>query len=79
MTGRLYDRRRWRRRSRAFLTRNPMCCMCQQVGKVTLAKLVDHIHPHRDDPVLFWDATNWQSLCGGTRPVQSKRAHGFTG
>ena len=25
--------------------------------------VVDHIRPHRGDPVLFWDEKNWQSLC----------------
>ena len=61
---RLYDLRRWRRASRAFLARNPLCRMCQEIGKATLATLVDHVRPHRDNPVLFWDeAGNWQSLC----------------
>ncbi len=65
MGGRLYDKRAWRRQSRAFLQCNPLCCMCEQVGKVTLATLVDHIKPHGGDPGLFWDQeNNWQSLCG---------------
>ena len=25
--------------------------------------VVDHIRPHRGDPILFWDESNWQSLC----------------
>lgn len=25
--------------------------------------VVDHIRPHRGDPVLFWDENNWQALC----------------
>ena len=61
---RLYDKRRWRRESRLFLQRNPLCRMCQEIGKTTMATLVDHVRPHCDDPVLFWDeAGNWQSLC----------------
>ena len=28
-----------------------------------MATVVDHIQPHRNDPVLFWDVENWQSLC----------------
>ena len=63
MASRLYDLQRWKRRRAAFLRTNPLCCMCQEVGKTTLATLVDHIKPHRGDPVLFWDQTNWQGLC----------------
>ncbi|WP_435645121.1 HNH endonuclease [Butyricicoccus porcorum] len=32
-------------------------------GRYTRATVVDHIVPHRGDPKLFWDQTNWQSLC----------------
>ena len=31
--------------------------------KVVLATVVDHIIPHRGDQRLFWDQTNWESLC----------------
>ena len=60
---RLYDRQRWRRRSRAFLQANPLCVMCTAAGRVTLAQLVDHIVPHKGDEELFWDEANWQPLC----------------
>ena len=64
MMARLYNRRRWRRESRAYLTRNPLCVMCTAVGRTSLATVVDHIVPHRGDPELFWDeANNWQGLC----------------
>ncbi len=61
---RLYDKRRWRRESRRFLQAHPLCRMCEQIGKTTLATVVDHITPHRGDEELFWDkAGNWQGLC----------------
>ena len=60
---RLYDLRRWRRESRAFLRANPLCVMCKALGKTTLATVVDHKTPHRDDEALFWDQDNWQALC----------------
>ncbi len=63
MTGRLYDLRRWRRASRLFLQAHPMCVMCEQVGKATLARVVDHKVPHRGDEELFFDQGNWQGLC----------------
>ena len=38
--------------------------MCEEQGRVTLATVVDHIEPHRDDLELFWDReNNWQGLC----------------
>ena len=63
MAGRLYDRRAWRRRSRQFLQRNPLCRMCEAIGRTELATVVDHIKPHRGNAELFWDQANWQGLC----------------
>ncbi len=61
---RLYDLRRWRRQSRAFLARNPLCKMCDAAGRTTLARVVDHKVPHHGDEALFWDELgNWQGLC----------------
>ena len=63
MTSRLYNRQRWRRRRRAFLQTNSLCRMCQEIGRTTLATIVDHITPHKEDERLFFDEANWQSLC----------------
>ena len=63
MTGRLYDLRRWRRRSRLFLQANPLCKMCEAAGRTSLATLTDHIVPHRGDETLFFDEANFQPLC----------------
>ena len=60
---RLYDTQRWKRARRQFLAAHPLCRMCQEVGRVTLAVLVDHIEPHKGDPDLFWNEANWQPLC----------------
>lgn len=49
---------KWRRLSRLFLRRNPLCVVCG--GPATV---VDHIVPHRGDRALFWDQDNWQSMC----------------
>lgn len=32
-------------------------------GIVEPATVVDHVIPHEGDEVLFWDESNWQSLC----------------
>jgi len=53
----------WRKASAAFLAANPLCRICKEQGKVVLAKEVDHIIPHKGDYDLFWDESNWQTLC----------------
>lgn len=46
-----------------FLTNNPLCRMCREVGTLRKATVVDHIVPHRGNQKLFWDTSNWQPLC----------------
>jgi 5-methylcytosine-specific restriction endonuclease McrA len=53
----------WQKASKAHLREHPLCVMCDRVHRVTAATLVDHIEPHRGDMELFWNRTNWQSLC----------------
>ncbi|WP_159990826.1 HNH endonuclease [Pelistega ratti] len=54
---------KWQRLRLAFLKKNPLCVYCERQGKVTEAKVVDHIVPHQGDQKLFWDQKNWQALC----------------
>ena len=54
---------RWRRESKKFLALHPLCEECLRHGIATPATVVDHIVPHRGDPKLFWDRSNWQALC----------------
>lgn len=54
---------RWQRERLAYLAQHPLCVMCAKQGRVTAANTVDHIIPHKGDPLLMWDQTNWQSLC----------------
>jgi 5-methylcytosine-specific restriction protein A len=37
--------------------------MCERDGRVEAGTVVDHIQPHKGDPVLFWSQANWQTLC----------------
>ena len=53
----------WRKASKAFLQAHPLCVKCREEGKFVKATVVDHIIPHRGDPGLFWDRSNWQPLC----------------
>jgi 5-methylcytosine-specific restriction protein A len=74
VSGRVYDERRgssaqrgygaaWRRARAAHLAEHPLCVECERQGSSVPATVVDHIAPHRGDMALFWDSTNWQSLC----------------
>ena len=40
------------------------------------AQVVDHIIPHRGDPSLMWDESNWQSLC---KPCHDSKTAGEGG
>lgn len=53
----------WDKAAAAFKHQHPLCAMCEQRGRITPAFAVDHIIPHRGDMTLFWDRSNWQSLC----------------
>lgn len=54
---------RWQQARARFLAKHPLCCMCEEEGKVTAATVVDHINPHKGNDALMWDETNWQPLC----------------
>lgn len=57
-----YDSR-WRKARAMFLKTQLLCAKCIEKGRFERATVVDHIVPHRGDPVLFWDESNWQPLC----------------
>lgn len=65
--------RSWQSASRAFLDSNPLCVECLQHGLTAAATDVDHITPHRGDPTLFWDETNWQPLCHSHHSRKTRR------
>ena len=54
---------KWQRLSKAYLRKHPLCVKCMARGRFTAATVVDHIIPHRGDPHLMWDESNWQALC----------------
>lgn len=60
----LYDYR-WQKARKAFLRDHPLCqCPHCDDGRkrVTPSEVVDHRVPHRGDPKIFWDMSNWQAL-----------------
>ncbi|MBV2138562.1 MAG: HNH endonuclease [Candidatus Thiodiazotropha sp. (ex Ctena orbiculata)] len=54
---------KWQKARDAFLKKHPFCFEHAKRGKTVVATVVDHIVPHRNDMKLFWDKSNWQSLC----------------
>jgi 5-methylcytosine-specific restriction protein A len=53
----------WQKARADHLQAFPLCEICQAEGVITAASVVNHRKPHNGDPVLFWDRTNWQSVC----------------
>jgi 5-methylcytosine-specific restriction endonuclease McrA len=62
---------KWQRYRLKFLEANVLCVMCQKLGKVTAATVVDHIVDHRGDQRLFWQRENHQALCKPCHSVKT--------
>lgn len=73
-----YDSR-WRRARRLYLSRHPLCVECERRGRLTPADTVDHVVPHKGDPVLLWDEANWQALCAPCHSRKTAREDGGFG
>ena len=73
-----YDAR-WHRARTAYLSEHPLCVMCEAEGKIVAATIVDHIKAHKGDMVLFWDESNWQSLCLYHNSAKAAREEGAFG
>lgn len=58
----LYRTYKWQKIRNAHITEHPTCVMCEAQGKVTLARVVDHIYPHKGDEAKFYSGP-FQSLC----------------
>lgn len=68
----LYCTARWFALRAQVLNANPLCVACQREGRVTIAKEIDHVIPHRGDERLFWNLGNLAGLCS-THHVQKTR------
>lgn len=62
--------KKWQKARARYLKEHPLCAECLRNGRAVTATVVDHIKPHRGDPILFWDEENWQSLC---KPCHDKK------
>lgn len=69
----LYNSQRWRKLRLFHLNGEPLCRMCADAGLVVSATIVDHIKAHKGDLALFYDQSNWQSLCAPCHNRHAKR------
>lgn len=58
-----YGTSRWRKLSLCFRKLNPLCANCKEHGRITPARLVDHIKPLKTHPELATEWSNLRSLC----------------
>lgn len=72
---------RWRRYSKWFLKRNPLCACtdCAKLPAPLPADVVDHIKPHKGDQVLFWDPKNHQPMAKQCHDRKTVREDGGFG
>ncbi|MFD1777025.1 HNH endonuclease [Paenibacillus rhizophilus] len=70
---------KWRIARARYLRQYPLCVHCEQAGRVTAATVVDHIIAHKGDMELFWDVSNWQSLCASCHGVKTVKEDGGFG
>lgn len=64
---------RWQKASKQYLNSNPLCVECDKTGRTQAATCVDHIKPHKGDTELFWNESNWQSLCDSCHSRKTRR------
>jgi 5-methylcytosine-specific restriction endonuclease McrA len=73
-----YQSERWRKRRRAWLLSNPLCCNCESKGLAVPATVVDHIENDESKMNLtHWLFTNrLQSLCWECHEIKHGRRTG---
>jgi len=70
---------KWQKASKGFLIKHPLCAEHDRRGEVVAATEVDHIVPHKGDITLFWDRSNWQSLCHSCHSTKTASEDGGWG
>lgn len=66
---------RWQQARLNWLSDHPLCVEHMRRGEIVEGTDVDHITPHRGDKKLFWDQTNWQTLCNTCHGYKSGGEH----
>lgn len=62
----------WQQAADAWKKENPLCAECLRHERLTPVYAVDHIKPHRGDKELFWDRSQWQSLCRSCHSIKTR-------
>jgi 5-methylcytosine-specific restriction protein A len=70
---------RWQQYRLRYLARHPLCVECERQGIVEAATDVDHVIPHKGNQRLFWDESNWQSLCSYHHNIKTAKEDGGFG
>jgi 5-methylcytosine-specific restriction protein A len=63
----------WRAVRKQHLAEEPYCRACMQLGRETIAAMVDHIQTIRDAPERRLDPSNLQSLCYPCHNAKTQR------
>jgi 5-methylcytosine-specific restriction endonuclease McrA len=66
----------WQRARLVFLQQHPFCKMCELLGIITVATVVDHRTPHKGNMQLFWSQNNWIPLCASCHSRHKQRIEG---
>ncbi|QDV34031.1 HNH endonuclease signature motif containing protein [Tautonia plasticadhaerens] len=60
---RWYMAKPWRSLRALVLAEEPLCRLCREHGRLTVASHVDHIRPRKERPDLALDRSNLRPLC----------------
>ena len=70
---------RWQKARATYLLSHPLCVHHELNGVIVQATVVDHRVPHKGDWSLFWDTSNWQSLCDKCHNIKTATEDGGFG
>lgn len=75
----LYSTRWWKDRRKEQLTEHPLCAVCEKLGFIRSATVVNHIVPHKGDEDLFYNGA-LESVCKKCHDssIQSQERRGFS-
>lgn len=63
---------KWQIVSKDYLSKHPWCEDCLAKGIYTAATEVHHKKKHKGNAKLFWDRSNWMSLCHRCHSIRTR-------
>ena len=72
---------KWDEARKSFLAKHPRCECPDHKDRADAPKadVVDHITPHKGDPALFWQRSNWMAMNRGCHSAKTARQDGGFG